>query len=216
MKTILFCFYIVFCPTMNTSVFGQKREKSLEVIALEYETLDSSQIKLIRPPKDLKGTSDFFIYSLPSDLSKNRIAYYTTDRNKWTSALLTVSHLESTNLSQINIDKKGQPEVVVKAGITSGCSQGTNNEDLIIIINIDKVPKQIFCAYYACSSRYFGELGSGSEMKYNHCEREIKISEEGIIVSPFTTDQTPFGGCKETNLPSGTYVMKDGQVKIKE
>lgn len=215
MKTFLLFFSTVFCSTIQISAFGQKEEKSLDVIPLEYEMLDSNQVKAIGILKNLNDPCNFFTYPSPSDPSKSRIAYFTTDKNKWTSALLSVSYLKSVTFYQINLDKKEQEEIVVKGEIVSGCSQGTYNEDVLMIINIDNSPKQIFGVYYACSSLYFGELKSGEE-RNSRCEREIKISEDGIIVSPFLKNKKPFGSCVMAQLPDGSYSMKDGKIKIKE
>src|SRR5690348_2379669 len=104
MRTIIALFIL----TCTTTAYGQRNRRgvadSLEAIKLEYETLDYATIKAHNP---LVNVHFHNVVSYSDKPGTIKLAYYTTDKNTWTSVTLPFS--ERTNdFNLVNLDGKGQ------------------------------------------------------------------------------------------------------------
>jgi hypothetical protein len=125
----------------------------------------------------------------------------------------------TNNFSLVNLDKKGQAELIIKGEISDYGSGGGWGVKGMIIINIDSIPTQIFRILYGCWEDSFGDRKNNGEGSYfNLYEREIRITDNSIIIG--SLDKTQYtdyliNGCGLTEIPSGTYIMKAGQIRKK-
>ena len=212
MKTIT----TILILALTTVVYGQDNDSnmpdSLMTVKLEYEILDSISIKATNPLINIHFPNIVSYYSKDGI----NLAYYTTNKNQWTSVLLPFS--ERTNdFNLVNLDKKGQPELIVRGDILTYGSGGGTGIKGMLILNIDSVPTQVFKIYYSCWEESFGDKTKNGEGAYTKLyERKIKITGSSIIVAPLDKKQFPFDSCGLTEIPSGTYIMDNGKIRKKK
>jgi hypothetical protein len=203
--------------TLTTVAYGQDNDQvesvSLSIVKLEYEILDSAAIKTTNPLINIHFPNIVSYYSQDGI----KLAYYTTDKNRWTSFLLPFSE-QTNDFDLVNLDKKGQSELIVKGDIITYGSGGGTGIKGMLIINIDSVPTQIFKIYYSCWEESFGDKNNNGAGAYtNSYTRQIKITETTIIISPLDKKKYPAEtDCSLTNIPSGPYVLVSGRIRKKK
>ena len=212
MKTIIALLILAW----TTAAYGQHKNRgvadSLEALKMEYETLDFAAIKAHNPLINVHFRN---VVTYQDKAGKIRLAYYTTDKNKWISVSMPFS--ERTNdFNLVNIDGKGQPELIVRGEYRKYGSGGGTGEKQMLILNIDGDPVQIFNVFYGCWEESFGDReNNGAGGYYNKYERAIAVSEKGILISPLEKRKYPESGCDLTEIPAGNYVYENGQIKKK-
>ena len=213
MKTIS----TIFSLCLTISLFGQgvdfESPDSLATVKLDFDILDSNAIKATNPLININFRNIVSYYSKDGI----KLAYCTTDKNKWITFLLPFS--ERTNdFSTYNLDKKGQVEIIVRGQILNYGSGGGIGDEWVMIYNIDSVPTQIFKVHYGCFEESLGDRNKNGEGAYkNGCTRQIKLTDTTIIISPLNKNKYPAGtDCTLTNIPSGKYIMESGQIKKKK
>ncbi|MDR0800941.1 hypothetical protein [Fluviicola sp.] len=201
---------VILLLALTTVVYGQDSDfdmpDSLAVVKLEYETLDSAAITALLPLTNIHFPN---IVCYPSE-DGIKIAYYTVDRNKWTAFLLPFSQW-TNDFNLVNLDQKGQPELVVKGVIADYGSHGGSGLELMFIINIDSIPTQIFKVSYGCWEEMFGDINTNGWIK--GYDRKIRITDNSIIIGSLDKKYQPFHWCGLTEIPGGTYMMDAGQIK---
>ena len=114
--------------TFAQNEWKEETPDSLASVILEFETLSLKQISSKKPLKNA-GVQNVVTYQ---DEDGTKIAYYTTDRNKWTAVTVPFT-TTSIDFKLINIDQVGPSELVVKGRISKyGTGGGT---ELPIILN---------------------------------------------------------------------------------
>jgi len=213
---------IILLLLLKISAFGQSdnfvdysKPDSLSTVKLDFEFLDSNSIKSLNPKIEKKYRN---IATYDSQDGGKRLAYYTIDKNKWISFSLTFHNHEnefSLNgdniIKLVNIDKKGQPELIIDGGDFSYGAGGNSGIGWLIIINIDSIPTQIFKVSYYCATESFGDTNNKNEY-----ERKIDISESGIVIAPLKKLNDDMLFCELTNILSGTYHLTNGKIRRKE
>ena len=190
---------------------------SLTVIKLEYEILDSATITMFGGPLRNIHFPNIVSYEIMSYESGREIklAYYTVDKNKWTAVSLPFNRT-TNNFNLVNLDNKGQPELIVKGVVEQYGSGGGTGIRGMVILNIDSIPTQIFKIHYGCWIESFGDRHNNGEGRFfKEHEREIKITDNSIIIGSLDKKQYPFYECRLTEIPSGTYIMEAGQIRKK-
>jgi hypothetical protein len=191
-------------PTIATPTVQAVNEgaDSLEVIELACDTLSSEIIKakhiVNNPhyPDVVTYNSDDGIY----------LSYYLPGKNQWLS-ILTPFNNETIDIQIINLDGKGKPEIVIKGAIANYGGHGGATDYLMMILNIDTTPKQIFNIIYGGSIETFGDATHKTILETY--KRNIKISSQGIYISPLSKKSITGN---ETNIRSGKYIMKNGMI----
>jgi hypothetical protein len=225
---------------LSLRAFGQDyfydTNDSLKLIKLRYQMLDSNALKRKIGLSHLYGIKWANVHSDTSF----QFAYRTDDKNLWTMISLPSFHfnfniwgdVEVSSLKWINIDRKGNPELVV---------WGYCNLNVIYkvkwlkIISIDKVPAQIFSIFYGLDRHYhesfYVDDSTGATREIVHVnsdstwyEAGIDVSEEGITINGDLSeldykslreqenDMLP-DSCRLTKIPSGRYVLRRGRIK---
>jgi hypothetical protein len=200
---------------LTISLFGQGSDfespDSLATVKLDFDILDSNAIKATNPLINIHFRNIVSFYSKDGI----KLAYCTTDKNKWTAFLLPFS--ERTNdFSIYNLDKKGQVEIIVRGQILNYGSGGGTGDEWVMIYNIDSVPTQIFKVHYGCFEESFGDKNGKAAFTKGYT-RQIKITDTTITISTLDKKKYPRDtDCALTNIPSGTYIMDRGQIKKKK
>jgi len=211
MKTVTTIYFLILASCLSGQDILEQPD-SLAVIKLEYEILDSNSLKAKDP---LINTRKRNVVTYYSD-EGIRLAYYIKDPDKWISVLLPYDE-RTNNFNFINLDKKGQPELIVKGDIRNygtGCGTGLN---WMIILNIDSIPTQIFKINFGCWDECFGDRNNEGEGGfYNSYERNILLSKKGILISPISEKIDDVNHCELTEIPAGLYIMKDGKIELKK
>jgi len=200
--------------TLISAVYGQDNDfdvpESLATVRLEYEILDSIAITMLDNTSRNIHFPNIVSYESEGEI---KLAYFTVDKNEWTSVLLPFNRT-TNNFNLINLDKKGQPELIVKGEIVEYGSGGGTGIQVMLIINIDSIPIQIFKIYYGCWKESFGDRHSNGKGRYlKKYEREIKITDNSIIIDSLDKTNYPFEECGLTEIPSGIYIMEAGQIR---
>lgn len=202
--TLLFTF-------LSFSVFAQDEKNvtadSLSPISLEYELLDSSAVRRT------------FACSIPKKFSFNRegdhvtLIYSKKYRNSWIVIRLPFS---ATSISGelINLDQRGEPELIVCGEIIEYGSGGGTRKKYMMIINFDTDPTQLFNIVYGFTEESFGDrLNNGEGAYYNVYERKITRIENFISIEPIDEDYLNlFSDFPLTQIPAGNYIMKKGEI----
>ncbi len=198
--------------TFSSLLYGQDNNfympDSLAVVKLSYETLDSNAINTAQPWINMHLRT---IVCLNTDEGV-KLAYYTTDKNRWRAFLLPFSRW-TNNFDTCNLDKIGQPEIVIKGVIAEYGSRGGTVIAGMVIINIDSIPTQIFNVLYGCLQESFGDMTQNGET--TSFQRTINIENRAIVISPLDKRKYPFSQCRLTEIPTGTYRMTGGQIRRK-
>lgn len=202
---------------LTISLCGQDNEflspDSLATVTLDFETLDSNAINSKQQLINIHYRNIVSYYSEDGI----KMAYYTTDKNKWTAFLLPFSE-RTNNFDTNNLDKKRNYEIIVRGEILNYGSGGGTGEKWITIYNIDSIPTQILKLNYGCYEESFGDKNNNGEGAfYNGYTRKIKFYNETIIISPIDKKKyLKYTDCVMTNIPSGTYIMDRGRIKKKK
>ncbi len=207
---------IILLLTLTTVVYAQNSDldmpDSLATVKLEYETLDSIAITMLNNPSRNIHFPNIVSYDSDDGV---KLAYYTVDKNKWTAILLPFSRT-TNDFSLVNLDKKGQAELIIKGENACYGSGGGTGIKGMLILNIDSIPTQIFKIYYGCWEESFGDRTNNGEGRYiKQYDRGIKITNNSIIIGSLDKRDHPFDDCKLTEIQSGTYFMKSGQIQRK-
>jgi hypothetical protein len=203
--------------TLTTVVYGQDNYQvepdSLSIVKLEFEILDSAAIKMTNPLVNIHFPNIISYHSQEGI----KLAYYTTDKNRWTSFLLPFSE-QTNDFDLVNLDKKGHSELIVKGDVLTYGSGGGTGIKGMLIINIDSIPTQIFKIYYSCWEESFGDKNNNGAGAYiNSYTRQIKITETTIIIAPLDKKKYPAEtDCSLTNIPNGIYIMDSGRIRKKK
>lgn len=210
MKTITTIIFLAL--TLVTYVYGQNSEletpDSLSAIKLDFEILDSNAINRKQPLRNILFPNIVTYHSEDGV----KLAYYTTDNNKWTSFFLPFSDL-TNDFDLVNLDRSGQPELIVIGEDKNYGSGGGTGVTGIVILNVDSIPIQIFKVYYSCFEESFGDRQNYGEGNYfKKYERYLRIKANGIIILPLEKDKYPFSECNLTEIPPGIYVMDNGKI----
>jgi hypothetical protein len=207
----------IFSLFLTISLFGQgidfESPDSLATVKLDFDILDSNAIKATNPLINIHFRNIVSYYSKDGI----KLAYCTTDKNKWTAFLLPFS--ERTNdFSTYNLDKKGQVEIIVRGQILNYGSGGGTGDEWVMIYNIDSVPTQIFKVHYGCFEESFGDKNNNGKAAYTKgYTRQIKITDTTITISTLDKKKYPRDtDCTLTNIPNGEYIMESGQIKKKK
>jgi len=184
---------------------------SFATVKLEYETLDSTTIIALNPRRNIHFPN---IVSYESE-GEIKLAYFTIDKNEWTSVFLPFNST-TNNFNLVNLDKKGQAELIIEGEIANYGSGGGTGIRGMVIINIDSIPTQIFKIYYGCWIESFGDRHNNGEGRFfKEYEREIIITDNSIIIGSLDKKEYPFYECELTKIPSGIYIMEAGQIRKK-
>jgi hypothetical protein len=211
---------------LSISVFGQFDNEydttdSLKTVPLDYEVIDSTAVRhLLKYTENIRR--NWFNILEP----KRKLIYYTNNKNQWTLVSLPFesAYWSVSDLEEINIDRKGKPEIILK-----GYYQVDYQISVLWlkILKIDSAPTQVFNIFYGCQQTYSETIRLTDSIEGDmivhppaHEEllymRDISISENGIIISP---DPLEDGGeplpdvCRLTKIPSGKYILKDGRIQ---
>lgn len=204
--TIIFLF-------LTTILFVQDNDfssGSFTIVKLDYELLDTTTFKS-------KIIIDKQYPNIVSYFSDNglKIAYCSTNKNKLTSVFLKFDE-RTDSFKVVNFDKKGQPEIILYGQTLQYGSGGGTALKWLMIINIDSVPTQIFKINYGLLFEDFGDKTKNGEGAYSKLyERQIKINKTSIIISPLDEKNHPCD-TKLTEIPNGTYIMKNGRIRKKK
>lgn len=205
--TLLFTFVF-------SSVFAQDEKNttadSLSKIMLEYETLDSSAVRRKLACK----IPDKFSFIKEGEYVT--IIYSKKDRNSWIVIRLPFT-ATSISSSLINLDYRGEPELIIYGEITEYGGGGGIRKKCMMIINFDNEPAQLFKVFYGCTEESFGDrLNNGEGSYYNVYERKITLTSNIITIEPIKpVDETflnTFADCSLTQIPAGNYLMKKGKI----
>lgn len=175
---------------------------SLKVIELDCDTLSSEMLKtknvVANPhyPNVVTYKSDEDVY----------LAYNLNEKDQWIS-VLTPFNNETDDIQCVNFDRKNNPEVVVRGEVSSYGGHGGTTDYIMMILNVDDKPKQIFKIIYGGSVEMFGNVNHKTTL--NTYKRNIKISNQGIYLSPLSNKSVTLN---ETDIRSGKYIMKDGAI----
>jgi hypothetical protein len=181
---------------------GNENADSLEIIELACDTLSSTVLKTKhiaanpRYPGVVTYNSDDGVY----------LSYYVSDKNQWLS-ILTPFTSETSDVQIINLDGKGKPEIIVMGEIASYGGHGGTTDFLMMVLNIDNAPKQIFKIIYGGSIEIFGDVKHKTILETY--KRSVRISSQGIYISPLSKKSITGN---ETNIKSGKYIMQNGVI----
>jgi len=186
-----------------------------------FTTLDSNKIKTIIPKINIQKTNA--ICYRDSYLADTiRLAYSIKDKNKWVSFATPFHNNVIPGTQVINIDNKGQPEIIIDGTIFyDGFPHGEHHNQAIIIFNIDSIPTQIFKIFYRCYEFMTYPDGQGNyDFVY---ERKVKIAKgkmtiEKLIPKSLDKDKDEqeiqfINDCHLTDIESGTYKLINGQFR---
>jgi hypothetical protein len=215
MKTVI-SILLIFLTTTISGRTNNSIPDSLKVIKLPYTILDSSAIEGITGPSYVNGYCVHSCKDYAYFLHGGGITYRTSDRNRWTSiyfptlidSFFSIDNAV-TDVKFINLDKKGQPEIIIYGDIARWIPQiddslAMKRNKVMLIINIDSVPTLLFNVYYGWTDE--------TKTSYKQYERKIEIKGNVIIISKQESNPCPFTKCKLTQIPSGSYIMKSGQI----
>ena len=192
-----------------------------EIRQINFTILDSNKIKkVVKNINILKTNIICYRGSFWEDTII--IAYSFKDKNKWVS-FNTPFHDITYDYKLINIDKKGQPEIVVNGTIIyDDWPYGERRNDAILIYQIDSIPTQILKLFYRCSEFNVGDRNNKGEGASDYAsERKVKIENGVLIVEKYVPNildsngQTLMDDCHITSIEEGTYKLINGQFKRK-
>jgi len=211
-------FVIIFILVLTNTLFGQEINKadsnSLATVKLKYQILDSNTVKLIAFQLTNSKYTNILSYKSKGQV---RLAYFTTDKDRWTSIALPFSE-ETNDFSFINLGSKESSALVVKGMVTKsekrGRSEHRSHTYVMLIININSAPIQIFKVNYGCDETEIPYDGANkNNYNYNKYERKIEVTDKELILSSPDKKAYSFENCNITEIPDGTYTY-DG-VKYK-
>ncbi len=174
---------------------------SLASIILDFEELSFKQINSKKLLKN-EDIPNVLTYEEKGDI---KIAYYTTDRNKWNAVTIPFT-MQPTDFRLINIDQLGSSELVVKGRISEYGTGGGIEYLFMTVLSLGKVPKQIFKIIYGYEDEYFGNKKNGGSCSYLHTFiRKVVVTNQGISISPIPTRAEGI----ITLIPSGFYRLRN-------
>jgi hypothetical protein len=205
--------YILLLTLLSFSIFAQNEDAihadSLSQVKLEYELLDSSSVRR----KLACRIPDKFSFNKQGDYVT--LIYRKKDRNLWFVIYLPFTATSSINGSLINLDYRGESELIIEGEILEYAGGGGMGKKCMMIVNFDKEPTQLFNVFYGCKEESFGNNLDGEGAYYNVYERKITIASNVISIEPINetllTD-FDFANCSLTQIPAGNYVMKKGKI----
>ena len=212
MKNLLTILTLVLSITVLGQSSGLKKVDCLEIIKLKFQFLDSNVVKAIEYPLTNSKFQNILSYS-----SKNhiRLAYFTTNRNKWISFELPFSE-ETNDFKFINIE--GKSKLIVKGMVGNSENRGRSvhktNKYMMLILNIDKEPTQILKVIYGCDEAEIANDGAKNAPSYFHkYERKIEVNENGLIITTPDKKEYSFEGCVLSEIEDGTYIFEGTGIK---
>ncbi|MDR6941634.1 hypothetical protein [Mucilaginibacter pocheonensis] len=176
---------------------------SLGSAALEYEELSTEAIEKLKH-RNNKQSSNIITYNGNDGL---RLAYYSARFDKWLSVLLPFSTGPS-EINWVNLDKKAQPELVIKGEVLKYGTGGGTTDYVMLILNVEDKPIQLLKITYGWGEESFGDKEHNGVGSYNHdIIRRAAITENGLFLSSDPNSKTG-----DYDIPNGRYVLVDGKI----
>ncbi|HOY31178.1 MAG TPA: hypothetical protein PKW80_04800 [Bacteroidales bacterium] len=208
MRILITFVILAFVTAVSGQVSNPDDTTGLSVVKLKYRVLDSNTVRNISYPLTNSKYSNILSYS---DKGKIRLAYFTNDKNKWTSIALPFS--EVTNDFKLISPASGSETLLMVRGIKNstenhGRSVHRTNNYSMLIIKADGAPVQIFKVSYGCDETEIPNDGENESVyDYQSYKRTIEVTEKGItITSPDHVMSIPCS-CPLTAIKDGTYIF---------
>ncbi len=188
----------------------------LAIVNLKFEKLDSNAVKSIGFTLLNSKYLNILSYIKKGHI---RLAYYTKDKNNWTSIELPFSEV-TNDFGFIYSSDSSASGIIVKGNIgkseNRGRSEFRTHTYVMVIINIRSTPTQILKINYGCDEAQIAFDGARDQASFFHkYERKIEVTEKGVIISTPERKLFSFKGSILSDIPDGTYIF-DGPGLKKE
>lgn len=125
------------------------------------------------------------------------------------------------SIDTTDLDSFGKPELIVRTKACEYGSGGGTCKEYFSIINIDSIPYFVMREQVSESiegfSRTYGIDTEPTPYVYESCERQVHIKNKQIIIKETIEkdNEAPRDfDCELTNIPNGTYYMKNGKIYL--
>lgn len=147
----------------------------------------------------------------------NPVSLYLDLKNQgW--VFVSIGEYNRVKMDTINLDKKGNPEIILNCLLESRGSGSSSAEAIIMIIARDSVPRCLLTVNNYCMFETFPRVYDTYSVSecYYEASRDVKFSRQTIRISPAIKSKNKTSGdcgCDLGIIPPGYYRLINGKIR---